>query len=73
MPTAWFRPSLLRVVLVAGGLAFALSGCHYHHGYLHGGYGYHGGGHYGGYKRGHHYKRHGHYRRHRHGGWRGRY
>ncbi len=73
MSTAWFKNPLLRMMLIVGSLTFALSGCHYHHGYLGGGFGYHGGGHYGGYKRGYHHKRHGFHRRHRHGGWRGRY
>ncbi|MGI9506490.1 MAG: hypothetical protein ACR2RE_25895 [Geminicoccaceae bacterium] len=73
MSTAWFKNPLLRMMLIVGGLTFAFSGCHYHHGYFKGGYGYHGGGHHGGYKRGYHHKRHGFHRRHRHGGWRGRY
>ena len=73
MSTAWFKNPLLRMMLIVGGLNFALSGCHYHHGYFKGGYGYHGGGHHGGYKRGYRHKRHGFHRRHRHGGWRGRY
>jgi len=73
MSKAWFWHPMLRMMLIVGGLAFALSGCHLHHGYFGGGYSYHGGSSYGGYKRGHHYKRRGHHRRHRHGGWRGRY
>ncbi|MDH3658478.1 MAG: hypothetical protein OEU92_00390 [Alphaproteobacteria bacterium] len=75
MFTAWLRHPFLRIALIAGGLAFALSGCHLHHGYVGGGYAYHGGGggHHGGHYRGHHKKRHGHHRRHGHGGWRGRY
>lgn len=81
MSTGWLRNPILRMALIASGLALALSGCHLHHGYLGGSFGYYGGGYHGGHYRGHHYKRHGYHRHHRyrrggwrgHGGWRGRY
>lgn len=63
----------LRIVLIAGGLAVALSGCHYYPGYYKGGFAYHGGGYHGGYSRGFQKKRFGFRRGHRFGGWRGRY
>ncbi|MEL6964574.1 MAG: hypothetical protein AAFO01_17610 [Pseudomonadota bacterium] len=78
--TSLSRP-MLRSLLIVGGLAVVLSGCHYHHGYFRGGFGYHGPHYGGGYSRGYGYKRHGyHHRRHsyhrhgpRRGGWRGHY
>ena len=67
------RP-FLRFSLMAGGLVLALSGCHFHHGYVGGSFGYHGGGYHGGHYRGHHHhKRYGHHRRHSRSGWRGRH
>ena len=76
MPKAWIWHPMLRLTLIAGGLAVVLSGCHLHHGYWRGGFGYQGGGYHGGshYRGQHGYKRHGHHRRGRHhGGRRGRY
>ena len=81
MIKTWQPRSLLRTLMIAGGLTLVLSSCHYHSGYFRGGFGYHGGHYGGGYSRGYGYKRHGyHHRRHgysrrghRHGGWRGHY
>jgi hypothetical protein len=70
MRGTWLHRPWPRLALIAGGLMLALSGCHLHHGDLHGAYGYHGAGPGAGYERGHHHGRYGH---HRHGGWHGRY
>ena len=49
MVKTWPGRPFLRMALIAGGLMLVLSGCHLHHGYVHGGYSYYdGGGHRGG-------------------------